>query len=183
MVSGLYAFQAIAAALYARKSEPTGRFIDCSLMQSAAAIQAIRVMEFSVAGITVFRSDRFDSSTGVIEPVLHVRQVVQRAGVQRSFHSAAVGVAADNDVPHLQVDDGVLDGGASGTGPRGRRWDDVGDVADVEELSGIGAGDELGYDARIRAPDPHHLGVLAFFGELFEDLVVGFELLPESSMS
>lgn len=50
MISGLYAFQAIAAALYARRSEAEGRFIDCSLMQSAAAIQAIRVMEFSVAG-------------------------------------------------------------------------------------------------------------------------------------
>lgn len=50
MISGLYAFQAISTALYARREEPKGRFIDCSLMQSAAAIQAIRVIEFSVAG-------------------------------------------------------------------------------------------------------------------------------------
>ncbi|MFT5391198.1 MAG: crotonobetainyl-CoA:carnitine CoA-transferase CaiB-like acyl-CoA transferase [Gammaproteobacteria bacterium] len=50
MISGLYAFQAISTALYAKREEPKGRFIDCSLMQSAAAIQAIRVIEYSVAG-------------------------------------------------------------------------------------------------------------------------------------
>jgi crotonobetainyl-CoA:carnitine CoA-transferase CaiB-like acyl-CoA transferase len=50
MISGLYAFQAISTALYARKTENQGRFIDCSLMQSAAAIQAIRIIEFSKAG-------------------------------------------------------------------------------------------------------------------------------------
>lgn len=50
MISGLYAFQAISTALYARKTESEGRFIDCSLMQSAAAIQAIRIIEFSKAG-------------------------------------------------------------------------------------------------------------------------------------
>jgi len=50
MISGLYAFQAISAALYARKTEQRGRYIDCSLMQSAAAVQAIRIIEFSVAG-------------------------------------------------------------------------------------------------------------------------------------
>jgi crotonobetainyl-CoA:carnitine CoA-transferase CaiB-like acyl-CoA transferase len=50
MISGLYAFQAISTALYAKKTESQGRFIDCSLMQSAAAIQAIRIIEFSKAG-------------------------------------------------------------------------------------------------------------------------------------
>lgn len=50
MISGLYAFQAISTALYARQSESRGRYIDCSLMQSAAAIQAIRIIEYSVAG-------------------------------------------------------------------------------------------------------------------------------------
>lgn len=50
MISGLYAFQAISTALYARKTESEGRFIDCSLMQSAAAIQSIRIIEFFKAG-------------------------------------------------------------------------------------------------------------------------------------
>lgn len=56
MITGLYAFQAISVALYARLSQQgqgvasEGRFIDCSLMQSAAAIQAIRIIEFALAG-------------------------------------------------------------------------------------------------------------------------------------
>ena len=50
MISGLYAFQAISAALYAKREEAGGCYIDCSLMQSAAAIQAIRLIEYSVAG-------------------------------------------------------------------------------------------------------------------------------------
>lgn len=50
MISGLYAFQAISTALYAKKTESQGRYIDCSLMQSAAAIQTIRIIEFFKAG-------------------------------------------------------------------------------------------------------------------------------------
>jgi crotonobetainyl-CoA:carnitine CoA-transferase CaiB-like acyl-CoA transferase len=50
MICGLYAFQAVSTALYARRQEEKGRYIDCSLMQSAAAIQAIRIIEYSVAG-------------------------------------------------------------------------------------------------------------------------------------
>lgn len=49
MISGLYAFQAISTALYARMTERKGRYIDCSLMQSAAAVQAIRIIEFFIA--------------------------------------------------------------------------------------------------------------------------------------
>lgn len=59
MISGLYAFQAISAALYARREEAKGRFIDCSLMQSAAAMQAIRVMEYSVNGGEGVSSENF----------------------------------------------------------------------------------------------------------------------------
>ncbi len=59
MISGLYAFQAISAALYARREEAKGRFIDCSLMQSAAAMQAIRVMEYSLNGGEGVSSENF----------------------------------------------------------------------------------------------------------------------------
>jgi crotonobetainyl-CoA:carnitine CoA-transferase CaiB-like acyl-CoA transferase len=59
MVSGLYAFQAIAAALYARRQEEKGRYIDCSLMQSAAAMQAIRVIEYAVADGEGLASESF----------------------------------------------------------------------------------------------------------------------------
>lgn len=49
MVTGLYAFQAIAVSLYARlRGETAGRHIDCSLMSSAAGVQAIRLIEFAI---------------------------------------------------------------------------------------------------------------------------------------
>ena len=44
MSTGLYAFQGVSAALYARRDEPRGRYIDVSLMQAATALQSIRLM-------------------------------------------------------------------------------------------------------------------------------------------
>src|SRR5690348_9618392 len=44
MSTALYAFQALSAALYARRDEVRGRYIDISLMQAAAALQSIRLM-------------------------------------------------------------------------------------------------------------------------------------------
>ena len=45
MSTALYAQQAVAAALYARRDHGRGRKIDLSLMESAAAFQAIRLMD------------------------------------------------------------------------------------------------------------------------------------------
>ena len=47
MSTALYAFQAIAPALYAKRDDRRGRFIDASLMQSAANLSAIRIMAAS----------------------------------------------------------------------------------------------------------------------------------------
>jgi crotonobetainyl-CoA:carnitine CoA-transferase CaiB-like acyl-CoA transferase len=44
MGTALYAFQALSAALYARRDEPRGRYIDVSLMQASAGLQSIRMM-------------------------------------------------------------------------------------------------------------------------------------------
>ena len=44
MSTALYAFQALSAALYARRDEARGRYLDVSLMQSATALQSIRLM-------------------------------------------------------------------------------------------------------------------------------------------
>jgi len=49
-VTALYAMQAVAAALRGRDGENEGRFIDCSLMQSAAALMAVKIAEFQLAG-------------------------------------------------------------------------------------------------------------------------------------
>ena len=53
MSTALYAFQALSAALYARRDEPRGRHIDVSLMQSAAALQSIRLMACHLEGGTM----------------------------------------------------------------------------------------------------------------------------------
>jgi crotonobetainyl-CoA:carnitine CoA-transferase CaiB-like acyl-CoA transferase len=45
-VTALYAYQALCTALYARRDEPAGRLIDCSLMQAAAAVQTSKIADF-----------------------------------------------------------------------------------------------------------------------------------------
>jgi crotonobetainyl-CoA:carnitine CoA-transferase CaiB-like acyl-CoA transferase len=53
MSTALYAFQALSAALYARRDETTGRYIDVSLMQAATALQSIRLMACHLEGGTM----------------------------------------------------------------------------------------------------------------------------------
>ena len=45
-VTALYAYQALSTAIYARRDEAAGRFIDCSLMQAAAAVQTSKIADF-----------------------------------------------------------------------------------------------------------------------------------------
>jgi crotonobetainyl-CoA:carnitine CoA-transferase CaiB-like acyl-CoA transferase len=53
MSTALYAFQALAAALYVRRDETRGRYIDVSLMQAATNLQSIRLMANHLEGGTV----------------------------------------------------------------------------------------------------------------------------------
>ena len=53
MSTSLYAFQALSAALYARRDEARGRFIDVSLLQGAAGLQSIRMIASTLEGGTV----------------------------------------------------------------------------------------------------------------------------------
>ena len=53
MSTALYAFQALSAALYARRDETRGRYIDVSLMQAATALQSIRLMASHLEGGTM----------------------------------------------------------------------------------------------------------------------------------
>jgi crotonobetainyl-CoA:carnitine CoA-transferase CaiB-like acyl-CoA transferase len=53
MSTALYAFQALSAALYARRDETRGRYIDVSLMQAATALQSIRLMACHLEGGTM----------------------------------------------------------------------------------------------------------------------------------
>jgi crotonobetainyl-CoA:carnitine CoA-transferase CaiB-like acyl-CoA transferase len=49
-ITGLYAFQAASMELWGRKPEQSGRHIDISLMQSAAHIQALNIVEHAYVG-------------------------------------------------------------------------------------------------------------------------------------
>ena len=50
MSTALYAYQALASALYARRDETHGRYIDVSLMQGVTALQAIRLIACHLEG-------------------------------------------------------------------------------------------------------------------------------------
>jgi crotonobetainyl-CoA:carnitine CoA-transferase CaiB-like acyl-CoA transferase len=56
MSTALYAFQALSAALYARRDQPRGRRIEISLLQAASAVQAIRMMMVYLEGDRVRRA-------------------------------------------------------------------------------------------------------------------------------
>jgi crotonobetainyl-CoA:carnitine CoA-transferase CaiB-like acyl-CoA transferase len=45
MSTALYAYSAVATALYARRDAPRGRHIEASLLQAAAGLQAVRIMQ------------------------------------------------------------------------------------------------------------------------------------------
>ena len=53
MSTALYAYQALASALYARRDETHGRYLDVSLMQGATGLQAIRLMACHLEGGTM----------------------------------------------------------------------------------------------------------------------------------
>jgi crotonobetainyl-CoA:carnitine CoA-transferase CaiB-like acyl-CoA transferase len=50
MSTALYAYSAVSTALYARRDEPRGRHIEASLMQAAAGLQVVRLMQFHLEG-------------------------------------------------------------------------------------------------------------------------------------
>jgi len=64
MSTALYAFQALSAALYARRDEARGRYIDVSLMQAATALQSIRLMASHLDGGTTRASGVFQTADG-----------------------------------------------------------------------------------------------------------------------
>ena len=79
MVTSLYAFQALSSALYARRSESRGRYLDASLMQGGAGLQAIRMIAATLEGGPVLPggvpNGSFQTSDGWITvAVIHDRE-------------------------------------------------------------------------------------------------------------
>ena len=50
MSTALYAYSAVSTALYARRDEPRGRHIEASLLQAAAGLQVVRMMQSYLEG-------------------------------------------------------------------------------------------------------------------------------------
>ena len=50
LMGSLYGFQAVSAAMFARQRRGGGKFLDISLMQAAAALQAAKIAEFAFHG-------------------------------------------------------------------------------------------------------------------------------------
>jgi crotonobetainyl-CoA:carnitine CoA-transferase CaiB-like acyl-CoA transferase len=50
IASGQFAFQSVAMALYARRDSGRGRYIDASLLQGAAGLQTVRMIEHVITG-------------------------------------------------------------------------------------------------------------------------------------
>jgi CoA:oxalate CoA-transferase len=73
MSTALYAQQAVAAALYARRDHDQGRKIDLSLMESAAAVQAIRLMDSYREGpyqVASAPSGTFETQDGFLQMIV-----------------------------------------------------------------------------------------------------------------
>lgn len=114
-----------------------------------------------VQGIGVLLADL----THGLEPdVQDVELVVGESGLDTS----AGGVAAQDDVLDLEVLDAELDGGQQGDVGR---VDNVGDVAQDEDLTGLLTQDGGLGDTRVAAADPQDVGRLAL-GAVLEELGV-----------
>jgi crotonobetainyl-CoA:carnitine CoA-transferase CaiB-like acyl-CoA transferase len=50
VITGVYAYQAIATALYARRDSGRGRYIDASLLQGASGLQNVRILDHVASG-------------------------------------------------------------------------------------------------------------------------------------
>jgi crotonobetainyl-CoA:carnitine CoA-transferase CaiB-like acyl-CoA transferase len=70
MATALYAFQAVSAALYARRSEVRGRYIEVSLMQAAALLQSVNLMACHLEGGTIRQAGALQIADGWITVVV-----------------------------------------------------------------------------------------------------------------
>src|SRR5262249_10057819 len=66
---------------------------------------------------------------------------------------------------------------------RARRWNDVADIFDDEQIAGLALGDELGEHARIRAGDEQRVRILSFLRQLAEQLAIIAKLFVAKFMN
>ena len=120
MSTALYAFQALSAALYARRDQPHGRHIAVSLLEAASAMQVIRMMMVYLEGEQVRRSmpsGVFKTADGWLQFLIVRQQQLGElcAGCWRCRELAADPRFIDEDGAHAQR------GGADGHRAAGDR--------------------------------------------------------------
>jgi len=96
----------------------------------------------------------------VMQPAAGLGQFFQAFAVERCLESAAVGVAAEDDVLYLQHFDCVLDGCGDAVDIIAAYGDDVADAARKKEITGTGLEDEVRQNARVGASDEQGDGSL-----------------------
>src|SRR5690554_3129344 len=132
-----------------------------------ALLAHVELDQTSVALVLVFDGVELDAVEAVdvanlTEPAVEHAQV---SGLHRGHDASATVVAADDDVIHFEVIDGVVDGG--GDVQIGVR-DQVCDVARHKDLPGLHAHDCGGGDAAVGAADEEEVRVL-LAGQLFKE--------------
>jgi hypothetical protein len=115
-----------------------------------------------------------------LDPAPEVRLAIGRDRLEQGPDASAVGVAADDDVVDAEMADAVLDRGAHRIVGRIRRRHDVGDVADLEQLAGIGAGDLRRRHGAVGAADPQEARLLLFLRQALIEGAVALEMLAEA---
>lgn len=98
---------------------------------------------------------------GMAQPVLDCRHVIQTGAGSDCRHRAAVGMAANHDVRHLQLGHCILYRGADAAGLGAERWHDVAGVANDEQITGFALRDELRHHPAVGAGDEQRLRRLA----------------------
>ena len=98
---------------------------------------------------------------GMVQPAAHGRHVLQAGAGGDRLHGAAVGVAANDDVAHVQGRHGKFHRGADAARLRPVRRHDVARVADDEELARLALRHQFRHHAAVRAGNEQGLGRLS----------------------
>jgi hypothetical protein len=85
----------------------------------------------------------------VVQPAAGFGEIFETLAVEGGLEGSAVGVAAKDDVPHLEDFYGVFDGGGDTVDVIAADWDDVADAAGDEKVAGLGLKNEVGNDAGV----------------------------------
>ncbi len=120
---------------------------------------------------------------GIVEPALDGRQALQLLGMQQRLHRAAVRMAADDDVLHVEGGDRVFDRRGDATIDVAVRRRDVAGVAADEQVARLGLNDQVGHDTRIRAGDQQRFRLLPRRERAKEVAVLLINLVLEAQRS